>query len=307
MSQQNYTQLFPIQFFLLGIPGLEHLYLYLAVVFTVVYVTSVIGNFTLLFIIRIDRSLHEPMYFFLCMLSSIDLVLCNSTTPKMLGILWLNCHEIYSEACLAQMFFLHSFVIIESALLLAMAFDRYVAICNPLRYTVILTKWLIAHIGVLAFSRAVGLMLPLPFLIRRLPFCLTNVIHHSYCEHMAVVKLACADITFNNIYGIVVVFFIGGLDMTFIICSYVMILRAVFRLASTEARTKALGTCASHICAILSFCVPAILSSVVHRFGKNVPNHFHILLANVYMMLPPLINPIVYGVKTKQIRTRVLQ
>lgn len=305
MSQQNSTGFLPIHFILLGIPGLEPLYLYLAFVFTVVYVTSVIGNFTLLFIIRIDRSLHEPMYFFLCMLSSIDLALSNSTTPKMLGILWWNSQEIYSEACLTQMFFLHSFAIMESALLLAMAFDRYVAICNPLRYTSILTKWLITHIGVMAVSRAVALMMPLPFLIKRLPFCSTNVIHHSYCEHMAVVKLACADTTFNNIYGIVVALFIVGLDLIFIIYSYVLILRAVFRLASREAKFKALGTCASHICAILSFYIPVVLSSAVHRFGNNVPIHIHILLANVYLMLPPLINPIVYGIRTKQIRNRV--
>ncbi|XP_075119359.1 olfactory receptor 52K2-like [Leptodactylus fuscus] len=305
MSEQNSSSFFPVHFLLLGIPGLEHLYLYLAFVFTLVYVTSVIGNVTLLFIIRVDRSLHEPMYFFLCILSSIDLALSNSTTPKMLGILWLNSHEIYAEACLAQMFFLHSFAIMESALLLAMAFDRYVGICNPLRYSSILTKWLITCIGVLSISRAVALMTPLPFLIKRLPFCSTNVIHHSYCEHMAVVKLACADTTFNNVFGLVVALFIVGLDLIFIICSYVLILKAVFRLASKDSRLKALGTCASHICAILAFYIPVVLSSVVHRFGKNVPIHIHILLANVYLMLPPLINPIVYGVKTKQIRTRV--
>ncbi|KAG8548740.1 hypothetical protein GDO81_024368, partial [Engystomops pustulosus] len=305
MSQVNSTMLLPVQFFLLGIPGLEDLYLYLAFLFTVIYVTSVLGNFTMLFIIRIDRSLHEPMYYFLCMLSSVDLALSNSTTPKMLGILWMNTHEIYAEACLTQMFFLHSFAIMESALLLAMAFDRYVAICNPLRYTSILTKGLVIVIGVLTFIRAVALMTPLPFLIRRLPFCSTSVIHHSYCEHMAVVKLACADTTFNNVYGLVVALFIVGLDLIFIICSYIMILRAVFSLSSTEARFKALGTCASHICAILSFYIPVVLSSVVHRFGKNVPIHIHILLANVYLMLPPLINPIVYGVRTKQIRNRV--
>ncbi|KAG9468149.1 hypothetical protein GDO78_013659 [Eleutherodactylus coqui] len=301
----NSTRLLPIQFFLLGIPGLEHLYLYLAFVFTVVYITSLIGNFTLLFIIRIDRSLHQPMYFFLCMLSSIDLALSSSTTPKMLGIFWLNSHEIYSEACLTQMFFLHSCAIMESALLLAMAFDRYVAICNPLRYASILTKWLITHIGMLTVSRAVALMTPLPFLIKKLPFCSANIIHHCYCEHMAVVKLACADTTFNNIYGIVVALFIVGLDLMFIIYSYVLILRAVFRLSSKEARFKALGTCASHIVAILTFYIPVVLSSVVHRFGKMVPIHIHILMANVYLMLPPLLNPIVYGAKTQQIRNRV--
>ncbi|KAM9321044.1 olfactory receptor 52K1-like [Gastrophryne carolinensis] len=203
------------------------------------------------------------------------------------------------------MFFLHSFAIMESALLLAMAFDRYVAICQPLRYSSILTTFLIAKIGLLSVGRAVILMAPLPFLIKRLPFCSANVIQHSYCEHMAVVKLACADTTFNNIYGIVVALFIVGLDLVFIISSYVLILRAVFQLASNDARLKALGTCASHVCAILSFYIPVVLSSVVHRIGHKVPIHIHILLADVYLMLPPLINPIVYGVKTKQIRSRI--
>ncbi|XP_018430620.1 PREDICTED: olfactory receptor 52K2-like, partial [Nanorana parkeri] len=305
MPEANSSNQLPTHFLLLGIPGLEPSYLYIAFIFTIVYVTSVIGNIALLFIIKIDRSLHEPMYFFLCMLSAIDLILSNSTTPKMLGILWSNNHEIYSEACLTQMFFLHSFAIMESALLLAMSFDRYIAICQPLRYYSILTKLLITNIGLLAISRAVALMTPLPFLIKRLPFCSSNVIHHSYCEHMAVVKLACVDTTFNNIYGLVVALVIVGLDLIFLICSYVLILQAVFRLASSEARYKALSTCAAHICAILSFYVPVVLSSLVHRFGKNVPIHIHILLANIYLMLPPLINPIVYGVRTKQIRNRI--
>ncbi|XP_053312144.1 olfactory receptor 52K1-like [Spea bombifrons] len=305
MTQANSTGSRPLYFILLGIPGLESFYLYIAFVFFMVYVTSVIGNVALLFIIKIDRSLHGPMYLFLCMLSFTDLVLTSSTTPKMLSILWFNFHQIYYEACLTQMVFLHSFAIIESAILLAMAFDRYVAICYPLRYTTILTKCLITSIGLLAVVRAATLMVPLPFLIKRLPFCAANVIHHSYCKHMAVVKLSCADTTFNNIYGIVVALFIVGLDLMFIIWSYILIIHAVFQLSSREAQMKALGTCASHIGAILVFYVPVVLSSVVHRFGKNVPIHIHILLANVYLMLPPLINPIIYGVKTRQIRTRV--
>ncbi|KAM5124975.1 olfactory receptor 52K1-like [Mantella aurantiaca] len=305
MSEANSSNQHPTHFILLGIPGLEPFYLYIAFFFTIVYVTSVIGNFILLFIIKIERSLHEPMYFFLCMLSTVDLALSNSTTPKMLAILWFSNHEIYFEACLTQLFFLHSFAIMESALLLAMSFDRYVAICQPLRYNSILTTLLVSNIGLLAVGRAVALMAPLPFLIKRLPFCSANVIHHSYCEHMAVVKLACVDTTFNNIYGLVVALFIVGLDLVFIIWSYVLILRAVFRLASLEARFKALSTCAAHICAILSFYIPVVLSSLVHRVGKDVPIHIHILLANVYLMLPPLINPIVYGVRTKQIRSRI--
>ncbi|CAI9624964.1 unnamed protein product [Staurois parvus] len=304
MPEANSSNQLPAYFILLGIPGLESSYFYIAFIFTIVYVISVIGNLTLLFIIGIDRSLHEPMYFFLCMLSAIDLVLSNSTTPKMLGILWSNNHEIYFEACLTQMFFLHSFAVMESSLLLAMAFDRYVAICQPLRYNSILTTFLITNIGLLAISRALALMTPLPFLIKRLPFCSTNVTHHSYCEHMAVVKLACVDTTFDSIYGLVSLFIVG-LDVIFIMWSYVLILQAVFRLASTEARYKALSTCAAHICTMISFYIPILLSSMVHRFGKDVPLHIYISLANVYLMLPPLINPIVYGVSTKKIQNRV--
>ncbi|KAM8975714.1 olfactory receptor 52K1-like [Pelodytes ibericus] len=306
MTQTNSTGLHPAFFILLGIPGLEVFYLYIAFIFSLVYVTLVIGNLTLLLIIKIDRSLHDPMYMFLCMLSSIDLVLSSTTTPKLLAILWFHSQVIYFEACLTQMVFLHSFAIMESALLLAMAFDRYIAICYPLRYNSILTKHLIINLGLLSVVRAAVLMVPLPFLIKRLPFCEANVVHHSYCEHMAVVKLVCADTTFNNIYGLVVALFIVGLDLLFIICSYVLILHAVFKLSSKEARLKALGTCASHICAILVFYIPVVLSSVVHRFGHTVPLHIHILLANFYLMLPPLINPIVYGMKTKQIRNRVI-
>ncbi|XP_073473758.1 olfactory receptor 52K2-like [Aquarana catesbeiana] len=305
MPGANSSNQFPTHFILLGFPGLERSYFYIAFMFTIVYVTSVIGNFTLLFIIKIDRSLHEPMYFFLCMLSAIDLVLFNSTTPKMLGILWFGIHEIYFEACLTQMFFLHTFIATESALLLAMSFDRYIAICQPLRYNSILTKLLITNIGLLAIGRAVALTISLPFLMKRLPFCSTNVIHHSYCEHMAVVRLACTDTTFNSIYGLAVAMVIVGLDLSLIILSYVLILQAVFRLDSTEARYKALGTCASHICAILLLYVPIVVSSVVYRLGKDVPIHIHILLANVHLVLPPLINPIVYGLRTKQIRNRI--
>ncbi|XP_030055160.1 olfactory receptor 52K1-like [Microcaecilia unicolor] len=302
----NTTSLQPSTFLLVGIPGLEAFHIWISLPFCSAYVIALIGNFTLLFVIKVEASLHEPMYIFLSMLSVIDLVLSTSTTPKMLAIFWFNSRDIDFYACLTQMFFLHSFAIMESALLLAMALDRYVAIYNPLRYTSILTNQVIIKISVAALIRAVALMIPLPFLVKRFPYCGSNIVHHTYCEHMAVVKLACADTTFNNIYGIIVALFIVGLDLMFIVLSYVLILRTVFRLASKEARHKALSTCASHISAILVFYVPVVLSSVVHRFGQKVAPHIHILLANAYLLLPPMINPIVYGVKTKQIRERVL-
>ncbi|XP_013811048.2 olfactory receptor 52K1-like [Apteryx mantelli] len=293
-------------FFLTGIPGLEAMHRWISIPFSTVFAIALLGNSTLLYVIKTEPSLHKPMFYFLSMLALTDLVLSLTTVPKMLSIFWFNAREITFKACLVQMFFLHSFAIMESAVLLAMAFDRYVAVCNPLRYSSILTNSLIAKIGLLALVRASGLVLPLPFLLRRLPYCRSHVISHCYCEHMAVVKLACADTRFNNIYGISVLFFIVGLDMLCIGHSYLMILRTVLSLATKEERLKALGTCLAHICAILFFYIPVVLSSVIHRFGYHIAPHVHILMANLYLLFPPMMNPIVYGVKTKEIRERVL-
>ncbi|XP_062054210.1 olfactory receptor 52K1 [Lepus europaeus] len=307
MSATNITSTHPAAFLLIGIPGLEHLHIWISIPFCFAYTLALLGNCTLLFIIRVDAALHEPMYLFLAMLASIDLVLSTTTLPKMLAIFWFRDQEVNFYACLVQMFFLHSFSIMESAVLLAMAFDRYVAICKPLYYTTILTRPLITKIGMATIVRAVALMIPLPFLLRRFHYCRGTVIAHCYCEHMAVVRLACGDTRFNNIYGIAVALIIVVLDLLFVILSYIFILRAVLQLASQEARYKAFGTCVSHIGAILSTYTPVLISSVMHRVARRAAPHVHILLASFYLLFPPMINPIIYGVKTKQIRNHVLR
>ncbi|XP_049746027.1 olfactory receptor 52K2-like [Elephas maximus indicus] len=304
MSASNMTSTHPAAFSLMGIPGLEHLHIGISIPFCSAYTLSLLGNCTLLFIIRSDAALHEPMYLFLAMLVAIDLVLSSTTVPKMLAIFWFRDREINFYACLVQMFFLHSFSIMESAVLLAMAFDRYMAICKPLHYTMVLTGHLITRIGMAAVLRAVTLMTP--FLLKLFHYCRGPVIAHCYCEHMAVVRLACGDTCFNNIYGIAVAMFIVVLDLLFVILSYIFILRAVLQLASQEARYKAFGTCVSHIGAILAFYTPVAISSVMHCVARRAPPHVHILLANFYLLFPPMVNPIIYGVKTKQIREQVI-
>ncbi|XP_069059525.1 olfactory receptor 52K1-like [Pleurodeles waltl] len=305
MGEFNISNSSPSAFLLMGIPGLELLYIWVAIPYCSAYIIAFLGNLVLLFIIKIEPKLHEPMYLFLCMLSTIDLVLSTTTMPKLLGILWFDSREISFHGCLTQMFFIYSFAMMESSVLLAMAFDRYVAICNPLRYKTILTNLVITKIAVAALARAVAVVIPLPILLTRTPFCKSVVIQHSYCEHMAVLKLACADVTLNNIYGFAALLLVVGLDLMFIVMSYVLILQAVFRLASIDKRLKAIGTCASHIGAILVFYIPVVLTSIIHRFGHDVPLHIHILLATCYLMGPPVLNPIIYGIKTKHIRLRV--
>ncbi|XP_065454648.1 olfactory receptor 52K1-like [Chrysemys picta bellii] len=306
LSGSNSTGSDPSVFFLMGVPGLEALHPWISIPFCSMFTMALLGNCTLLYVIKTEPSLHKPMFYFLAMLAVIDLVLSTTTVPKILSIFWFNSREISFNTCLVQMFFLHSFFIMQSALLLAMAFDRYVAICNPLRYATILTNSVIAKIGLAALARAVLLMVPLPFVLKRLPYCRSHIISHCYCEHMAMVKLACADTRFSNVYGIIVTLFIVGLDLIFIFLSYVKLLRAVLSLALKDEQLKALGTCGSHLCAILVAYTPVVLSSIIHRFGRHVAPHVHILLANLYLLFPPMMNPIVYGVKTKQIRDRVL-
>ncbi|EMP26221.1 Olfactory receptor 52R1 [Chelonia mydas] len=270
------------------------------------YAIAILGNFTILFIVKTEQSLHGPMYYFLCMLAVTDLVLCMSTVPKILSIFWFNSRDIDFSACLTQMYFIHCFSAMESGILVALALDRYVAICDPLRHFTILTNSVVAKIGLAAVLRSSILAFPYPFLARRWPYCRTNIIPHSYCEHIAVVNLACADTRLSSYYGLFILFSVIGLDVFFITVSYIQILRAIFSLPTKDARLKTFGTCGSHLCCILAFYIPEFFSSLTHRFGHEVPLHFLILIANVYLLVPPLLHPIIYGVRTKQIRDRLL-
>ncbi|NP_001164915.1 olfactory receptor 605 [Oryctolagus cuniculus] len=193
MGPDNTSQIFPNSFLLMGIPGLAHLHVWIGIPFCSVYVVAVVGNVTMLAVVRAERSLHEPMFLFLCMLSITDLVLSTSTLPHMLCLFWLRAHDIIFDAFLAQMFFIHSFTAMESGFFLAMAIDRYVAICDPLHHASILTHGPIAKMGAAVILRGVGFFSPHPILLKHLPYFRTQIIAHTHCEFMTVVKLACVD------------------------------------------------------------------------------------------------------------------
>nr|XP_025043997.1 olfactory receptor 52K2-like [Pelodiscus sinensis] len=250
MSEANSTDFTnPSTFILLGIPGLEAAHVWISIPFCTMYIIAILGNFTILFIVTREPSLHRPMHYFLCMLAVNDLVLSTIIVPKTLSIFWFDSTETSFNACLTQMYFVHCFTVVESGILVAMAVDRY---------------------------------------------------------HIAVVTLACGDIRVSNYYGLFMMLFVAFVDMCFITASYTQIFRAIFSLRTMDARCKTFGTCSTQLCAILVFFIPDVVSSVIHRFDYIVPPHVLILIANVHLVVPSMLHPIIYGIRTKEIRDRLL-
>ncbi|PNJ24958.1 OR51F2 isoform 2 [Pongo abelii] len=307
MSVLNNTNAQPLIFFLTGIPGLKATQYWISIPFCLLYVVAFSGNSMILFVVLCEWSLHKPMYYFLSMLSATDLSLSLCTLSTTLGVFWFEARETNLNACIAQMFFLHGFTFMESGVLLAMAFDRFVAICYPLRYTTILTNARIAKIGMSMLIRNVAVMLPVVLFVKRLSFCSSMVLSHSYCYHVDLIQLSCTDNRINSILGLFALFSTTGFDCPCILLSYILIIRSVLSIASSEERQKAFNTCTSHISAVAIFYIPLISLSLVHRFGHPAPPFVHIIMANVFLLIPPVLNPIIYSVKTKQIQKAIIK
>ncbi|XP_017362770.1 olfactory receptor 51I1 [Cebus imitator] len=262
----NGTPFQPETLQLMGIPGIQTGLTWIALIFCILYTISIVGNLSILALVFWEAALHQPMYYLLSMLALNDLGVSLSTLPTVISTFCFNYNHVGFNACLVQMFFIHTFSFTESGILLAMSLDRFVAICDPLRYATVLTHNRILAVGLGILTRSFSTLFPFPFLVKRLPFCKGNVLHHSYCLHPDLMKVACGDIHVNNIYGLFAVIFTYGVDSTFILLSYALILRAVLAVIFREQQLKALNTCMSHICAVLAFYVPIIAVSTIHRF-----------------------------------------
>ncbi|XP_074045921.1 olfactory receptor 51F1-like [Macrotis lagotis] len=294
-------------FLLTGVPGLEVFHIWISIPYFCLCTVALLGNAMIMYVVITKQSLHEPMYYFLSMLSATDLGITVSSLPSTIGVLWFNARKITLDCCIVQMFFLHGFTLMESSVLLAMAFDRFVAICQPLRYTTILTNSRIAKAGLAIFVRMFINLMPLLLLLKRLSFCGTNILSHSYCYHPDVIKQSCTNTKINSIVGLLALIMTSGIDIPCIVLSYVLIIKSLLSIASPEERYKAFSTCISHIGAVAIFYIPWIILALVHRFGHNSPPYVHVLLSNLHFLFPPVLNPVIYSVKTKQIYRIILK
>ncbi|XP_058161813.1 olfactory receptor 52I2 [Dasypus novemcinctus] len=302
----NHTMENPDTFFLVGIPGLPSSHPWLAISLSAMYTVALLANFLIVTVIWMDSNCQGPMYYFLCVLSTVDIIMASSVVPKMVNIFYSGDNYISFNACFAQMYFVHGATAVETGLLLAMAFDRYVAICKPLYYMSILTPHVMQGITVAITIRAIIFMTPLTWMVSHQSFCGSNVVLHSYCEHIAVAKLACANPMPSTLYSLIGSSIIVGSDVAFIGASYKLILQAAFSLASKNARLKALSTCGSHMGVMALYYLPGMASIYVAWLGQDtVPLHTQVVLADLYLIIPPTLNPIIYGLKIKQIRERI--
>ncbi|NXR61770.1 O52I1 protein, partial [Rhadina sibilatrix] len=291
-------------FILAGVPGLEAYATCLGVLFCSAYVLAVVGNGAVLLVLGLDRALQAPTHRLLAMLAVIDVAMVTCVVPKMLSALWLGSAEIGYVPCFLQMFLVHSATAEESGVLLAMAVDRYVAICHPLRYHAILNGRTTAQMGLAVVLRAVLAMAPLTGLLTALPYCGQRLVPHSYCEHMAVAGLACASPGPSRLYSVACSSLMVGLDLALIAVSYGMILRAVL---GKESCRKALSTCGCHLCVVLLYYVPGMASIYWQQFGGAAAVRGRVLLADLYLVLPALLNPLVYSLRNGQIRRALLR
>ncbi|KAG8453114.1 hypothetical protein GDO86_004797 [Hymenochirus boettgeri] len=291
----------PSEFLLVGLSWIQNQRLVVSLVFLFMYMMVILGNGFMILLISTDRRLHKPMHVYIALLSQVDLSMCSTIIPNILVMLWFNSNTISSSACLTQMYVFDVMFSLESSLFVFMALDRYVAICHPLRHSAIMTISFISKTVVFSVIKSTILMLPLPIMTANLTFCKVNIVFQSYCEFSEVLKLICGDLTHFIVYMVLLVCFISGVDNTIVVFSYINIFRVVHMLKFPEARWKTLNTCSAHAILLSLFYISSVLPLFIFLYYPNPPLQLKILPVITSFILLPLINPIVYGLKTKDI------
>ncbi|XP_044537896.1 olfactory receptor 5B2-like [Gracilinanus agilis] len=288
------------EFILVGLTDVPKLQIPLSIMFTIIYLITLVGNLGMVILISWDSHLHTPMYFFLSNLSLVDFGYSSAITPKVVAGFLKGDKIISYNGCAAQMFFFAAFATIESYLLAAMAYDRHAAVCNPLHYTTTMTPNVC--LGLAIGSYVCGFLQSCIHTgcTFRLSFCSSNVVHHFFCDIPALLALSCSDIHTNEM----VLLILAGVNVFFallvILTSYLFIFIAILRIRSSEGRQKAFSTCVSHLSAVSIF-----YGTIIFMYLQ--PSSSHSMdtdkMASVfYTMVIPMLNPLVYSLRNKDVK-----
>ncbi|XP_074056012.1 olfactory receptor 1J4-like [Macrotis lagotis] len=297
MGRDNKTSV--SEFLLLGLPIRPQQQILFYILFLSVYLITLFGNLLIILLIRLDSRLHTPMYFFLSHLAFTDVCFSSVTNPKMLVNMQKGSQAISYSGCITQMYFFIFFTDLDSFLLTAMAYDRYVAICHPLHYTTIMNQELCILLVVGSWILSCASSLTHTLLLARLSFCADNTIVHYFCDLAALLKLSCSDISLNEL----VIFTVGVAVITVpLICvlvSYIRIVATILKIPSTKGICKALSTCGSHL-SVVSLYYGTIIGQYFFPSSSN-SNIKDIISTMMYTGVTPMLNPFIYSLRNRDI------
>ncbi|KAB0360329.1 hypothetical protein FD754_004485 [Muntiacus muntjak] len=276
----------------------------LFIMFFALYVLTLAGNIITVTVISLDHHLHTPMYFFLSMLSASEIMYTVIIIPKMLCNLIGLSQSISLAGCATQMFFFITLAINNCFLLTAMGYDRYVAICNPLRYTVIMNRRVCIQLVLGACSIGLTVATTQVTSVFRLPFCATKVAHF-FCDIQPVMKLSCVDTTVNEILTLLISVLVILVPMGLVFISYILIISTILKIASAEGRKKAFATCASHLTVVIIHYGCASITYLKPK-SDNTKDQDQ-LISVTYTVITPLLNPVVYTLRNKEAKDALLR
>ncbi|XP_039081480.1 olfactory receptor 2M2-like [Hyaena hyaena] len=287
------------EFILLGLfPGIKHVNV-LVFAILLIYIVALTTNFILILLIWVDSHLHTPMYFLLSQLAIMDLTLISSTVPKMATDFFSGKKSISQVACGTQIFFFLTLGIAECILITLMSFDRYVAICNPLRYTLIMSQKVCLQMATISWIGGALTSLAHTAYAMHFSICGSREISHFLCEVMAILKLACEDISAYEKAVVMTSIMVLLIPLSFILYSYTLIFLAVLRMKSLEGKNKALTTCSSHITVVSLYFGPAML--VYMRPSSYHSPQLDQILFMLGAILTPMMNPLIYSLRNKEV------
>ncbi|KAI5098992.1 odorant receptor, family A, subfamily 113, member 1, partial [Silurus meridionalis] len=277
----------------------------LSIPYLLLFLLSFVSNITLIYLIVSQRSLHSPMCILIGLMAVVDLSLPICCVPHMLLNFIFNWKGISLVGCLMQMYCIHCFGIFQYTVLLWMALDRFFAICKPLNYHKYMKITNFLKFIIFPVIRNMILITTMVSWAGKLTFCSTNEINHCFCEHMALVQLACGDFSINNALGLSLIFLTMTADFILITISYVIILSSVLR--SGKTALKAFNTCITHIIVLTVSLTFALIAFMSYRIRNNFSPSSRVFLSTMYLLFPSCFNPIIYGVRTKEIREQLLK